>query len=91
LEPVSFDPRLRATLERNLGSHRRIEQPLEGRRHAAVAVVVIDSDSELHGDDPLPATKAEISAIPGSADLDLDGSVRGTAGGAAVILTRPCP
>ena len=50
--------------------------------------MVIDSDSELHGDDPLPATAAEIAAIPGTEGLALDGSVAGTAGGAAVILTR---
>ena len=88
LEPVPLDEHLRATLQQNLQCHTRREQPLEGRRHAAVAVVVIDSDSVLHGDDPLPATPAELSAIPGTEGLVLDGSVAGTAGGAAVILTR---
>jgi 8-oxo-dGTP pyrophosphatase MutT (NUDIX family) len=53
-----------------------------------VALVVIDSDPVLHGDDPLPATEGELSAIPGTQGLALDGSVAGTAGGAAVILTR---
>lgn len=53
-----------------------------------MAVVVIDSDPVLHGDDPAPATAADLSAIPGAAGLGLDGSVRDTAGGAAVILTR---
>jgi 8-oxo-dGTP pyrophosphatase MutT (NUDIX family) len=51
LEPVPFDDRLRATLQKNLQSHTRLEQPLEGRRHAAVAVVVIDSDSAVRGSD----------------------------------------
>jgi 8-oxo-dGTP pyrophosphatase MutT (NUDIX family) len=88
LDPVPFDERLRATLQENLKSHTRLEQPLEGRRHAAVAVVLIDSDSMLHGDDPHPASGADLSAIPGAEGLGLDGSVRGTAGGAAVILTR---
>jgi 8-oxo-dGTP pyrophosphatase MutT (NUDIX family) len=53
-----------------------------------VAVVIIDSDPVRHGDDPLPATEAELSAIPGTDGLALDGRVAGTAGGAAVILTR---
>lgn len=88
MKPVPFDERLRATLQANLRSHARLEQQLEGHRHAAVAIVVIDSDPALHGDDPLPASEAELSAIPGVEGLGLDGSVAGTAGGAAVILTR---
>lgn len=88
LDPVPFDERLRTTLQENLQSLARLEQPLDGRRHAAVAVVVIDSDPVLHGDDPLPATEDELSAIPGTDGLSLDGSVAGTAGGAAVLLTR---
>ena len=88
LEPVLFDERLRDGLQANLRAHTRIEHPLDGRRHAAVAVVVIDSDPELHGDDPLPATEAEVAAIPGTDGLSLTGSVAGTAGGAAVVLTR---
>lgn len=88
LDPVPFDMSLRATLQTNLQAHARLGQPLEGRRHAAVAVVVIDSDATLHGDDPLPASETELSIIPGAAGLGLDGSVAGTAGGPAVILTR---
>lgn len=88
MEPVPFDEQLRARLQQNLRNHSRLEQALDGRRHAAVAVVVIDSDPVLHGDDPFPAGAAEMSAVPGTDGLDLDGSVAGTAGGAAVILTR---
>lgn len=88
MDPVPFNEHIRATLQKNLRAHSRREQPLEGRRHAAVAVVVIDSDSVLHAEDPLPATEADLSAIPGAEGLGLDGSVAGTAGGAAVILTR---
>lgn len=86
--PVPFDERLRAALEENLRAHIPLTQPLEGRRHAAVAVVIIDSDPVSDGHDPMPATKSELSAIPGTDGLDLNGSVAGTAGGAAVILTR---
>jgi 8-oxo-dGTP pyrophosphatase MutT (NUDIX family) len=88
LDPVPFDESLRAALRANLKAHSRLEQPLGDRRHAAVAVVVIDSDSSLHGHDPLPAGEAELSAIPGSEGFALSGSVAGTAGGAAVLLTR---
>jgi 8-oxo-dGTP pyrophosphatase MutT (NUDIX family) len=86
LKPVPFDEHLRATLEQNLQSHARLEQPLQGRRHAAVAVVVIDSDSAWGGDDPMPIGEAEPSTIH---DPDgMGGGVAGTAGEAAVILTR---
>ena len=88
LEPVPFDEHLRETLQENLRAHTRLEQPLQGRRHAAVAVVVTDSDPVLHGGDPFPATEAEMAAVPGAEGLGLDGSVAGTAGGAAVLLTR---
>jgi 8-oxo-dGTP pyrophosphatase MutT (NUDIX family) len=62
--------------------------PLDGRRHAAVAVVVVDSDSEAHADDPYPASADQLRAIPGVQETPLTGSVAGTAGGAAVLLTR---
>ena len=88
LEPVFFDEQLRAVLRENLQRHVRLDQPLEGRRHAAVALVVIDSDPQLHGKDPFPANEAEMSVVPGTEGLALDGSVAGTAGGAAVLLTR---
>jgi 8-oxo-dGTP pyrophosphatase MutT (NUDIX family) len=86
LEPVPFDEGLRATLQKNLESHTRLEQPLEGRRHAAVAVVVIDSDSARPGDHLGQAGEAELSSIPEA--VGLGGSGPGTQGGAAVILTR---
>jgi len=43
---VRFDDSLRAALRTNLGAHARRERGLEGRRHAAVAVVLVDSDPE---------------------------------------------
>jgi 8-oxo-dGTP pyrophosphatase MutT (NUDIX family) len=41
---IRFDDRLRAALSVNLEAHARRGQPLDGRRHAAVAVVLVDSD-----------------------------------------------
>jgi 8-oxo-dGTP pyrophosphatase MutT (NUDIX family) len=53
-----------------------------------VAVVVVDSDAVLHGDDPAPAPKDRLGDIPGADDYALTGTVAGTAGGPAVLLTR---
>ncbi len=50
--------------------------------------MVVDSDAHEHGDDPNPATGEDLSVIPGAAGLNLSGSIAGTAGGAAVLLTR---
>jgi 8-oxo-dGTP pyrophosphatase MutT (NUDIX family) len=46
---IPFDDRLRARLAGNLEAHPRRAQPLDGRRHAAVAVVIVDSDPVRHG------------------------------------------
>jgi 8-oxo-dGTP pyrophosphatase MutT (NUDIX family) len=43
-----FDDSLRAALSSHLAAHVRHEQRLAGRRHAAVAVVIVDSDAERH-------------------------------------------
>lgn len=90
MEPtIDFEPALRERLTANLAGHSPRHHELEGRRHAAVAIVVIDSDADLHGDDPTELDRMSlIGAVPG-ADLDgLTGRIDGTAGGAAVILTR---
>ncbi|MBV8958602.1 MAG: CoA pyrophosphatase [Actinobacteria bacterium] len=83
-----FDTALRETLESNLRGHQRLSFPLDGRRHAAVAVVVVDSDAEAHGEDDGSARADLLAAIPGAEGFELTGSVAGTAGGPAVLLTR---
>lgn len=40
---LQFDDRLRAKLTANLDAHERRATPLDGRRHAAVAVVIVDT------------------------------------------------
>ncbi|MGB8876532.1 MAG: CoA pyrophosphatase [Solirubrobacteraceae bacterium] len=47
---IGFNTSLRAILTRNLGAHVRREHPIGGRRHAAVVVVIVDSDSERHAE-----------------------------------------
>lgn len=60
-----------------------------------MAVIVLDSDAELHGSDPLigglstQERRELLVSIPGAEDYPtLTGGVEGTAGGAAVLLTR---
>lgn len=48
VEPTFGSP-LRDKLLANLGQHERLTFALDGRRHAAVAVVVVDSDADAHG------------------------------------------
>ena len=83
-----FGDQLRDHLAANLASHDRHAVELDGQRHAAVAVVVVDSDAELHGADHQPPGIGMLAEIPGAEDLELTGSVAGTAGGPAVLLTR---
>jgi 8-oxo-dGTP pyrophosphatase MutT (NUDIX family) len=87
---IPFDDALRARLDANLRAHERRAEPLDGRRHAAVAIVVLDSDAELHDGDS--AYGIDMSAVPGDprqADgRPLDGRMIGVAGGAAFLLCR---
>lgn len=86
---VTFDQSLRDRLVSNLAAHERREHPLDGRRHAAVAVVVIDSDADEHGVDNTDIDRArELAQVPGVDPDIFTGRVDGTAGGAAILLTR---
>ncbi|MHB8463412.1 MAG: NUDIX hydrolase [Acidimicrobiales bacterium] len=85
---LAFGPALRAHLETNLLRHERLAMPLEGHRHAAVAVVVVDSDPVTHGDDDHAFTQDRVADLPGAEGLELSGNVAGTAGGPALLLTR---
>jgi len=42
----SFDDNLREQITTNLAAHQRSTQSLEGLRHAAVAIVIIDSQAD---------------------------------------------
>jgi 8-oxo-dGTP pyrophosphatase MutT (NUDIX family) len=85
---VEYGDDLRQLLEPNLQAHDRLALPLDGRRHAAVAVVVVDSNDEEHGTDHHPFAKDRMDHIPGADTYELTGSISGTAGGPAVLLTR---
>jgi 8-oxo-dGTP pyrophosphatase MutT (NUDIX family) len=87
---IAFDDQLRSRLRANLSAHERLVLPLDGRRHAAVAIVLVDSDRARHDGDPLVAV--DMSMVPGDPrDLQgrpLDGRMIGVAGGAAFLLCR---
>jgi 8-oxo-dGTP pyrophosphatase MutT (NUDIX family) len=87
---IPFDEALRARLTGNLHAHKRQVQPLDGRRHAAVSIVVLNSDAERHDGDPVCGI--DMAGIPGDprgADgRPLDGRMVGVSGGAAFLLCR---
>src|SRR5690606_36451428 len=85
---LEFGDALRTHLTANLRRHDRLQIDVGDRRHAAVAVVVVDSDAHLHGVDTHPADAGFLADIPGADGLGLTGRVDGTAGGPAVLLTR---
>lgn len=87
-DQLRFDDELRDRVGRNLASLDVRAHPLEGRRHAAVAVILLNSDAELHGHDPTDIDRMmDLGELPGDMS-EFTGKVDGTAGGAAVLLTR---
>jgi len=89
---ISFDAELRTRLQAELSKHERRRHALDGRRHAAVAVVLVDSDARLHDADPLAAGTIDMSFLPGERSAAerrrLDGRMVGVAGGGAFLLCR---
>src|SRR5689334_17510698 len=65
LSRIDFDDELRARLGANLDEHERRRLPLDGRRHAAVAVVVVDSDAVRDDVEPVPEGAVDMATVPG--------------------------
>jgi len=86
-EPLGYDEALRARIRENLAAHERRAVPLEGRRHAAVAVTLVDSEAGEDRVDAHAFTAEEMAVVPGDID-GLDGRMVGVAGGAAFLLCR---
>ena len=83
---IPYDDSLCTAIVRNLDAHDRREHPLDGHRHAAVAVVLVDSEPDDH-EDPCPVGDDQMKNVPGDVE-GLDGRVFGVAGGAAFLLCR---
>ncbi len=77
----------RQRLAHHLGAHEPRTWPLEGRRHAAVAIVVVDSEADDHDHDPAEVGDDPLREVPGDT-TGLDGRMVGVAGGAAFVLCR---
>ncbi len=84
---IDFDDTLRSLVATNLASHERLELPLDGRRHAAVAILLVDSEAGSDQADPFGATIEELSVIPSDVS-GLDGRMADVAGGASFVLCR---
>ena len=87
---IPFEEALRDRLGANLRAHERRAVPLDGRRHAAVAIALLDSDAERDDGDPLhDIDMSVVPHDPGREDkAHLDGRMVGVAGGAAFLLCR---
>lgn len=85
--PVEFSETLRRTVAARLADHERREHDATGKKRAAVAIVLVDSDAERHDGDPLLADDIDMGIVPGDA-RGLDGRMVGVAGGAAFLLCR---
>ena len=87
---IPFDEQLHRTIRGHLAAHPRRRLPLDGRRHAAVAIVVLDSDAERDGRDQLAGRDIDMSALPeelrGPDGGPPEGVMTGVAGGAAFLL-----
>jgi 8-oxo-dGTP pyrophosphatase MutT (NUDIX family) len=84
---VGFDDTLRDSIAERLDRHDRLELALEGRRHAAVAILLVDSEPGSDTHDPYEFSDEEMNVIPGYTG-GLDGRMADVAGGASFVLCR---
>lgn len=90
-DPFDCDDDLRDVMAQRLAAHDRLELPLDGRRHAAVAIVIVESEVGADGEDPYEFSQSEMRVIPGYTDDmadQLDGRMADVAGGASFVLCR---
>lgn len=86
-DTIDYSADLRDRLTDHLGRHDRRTADLDGRKHAAVAIVLTDSEV---GEDRLDAQMPNdwtMERVPGDIG-GLDGRMIGVAGGAAFLLCR---
>ena len=86
----THDDELRQRITANVAAHDRTTVELDGRRHAAVAIVVVDSVPGSDPDDPADVGDDPLANVPGFATgtHDLDDKMTGVSGGAAFLLCR---
>ena len=86
-EPIDLNDELRSRIESNLDRHDRLELPLDGRRHAAVTILIVDSAVGSDADDPHEPSQEDMARAPSGVSRR-DGRMAGVAGGASFVLTR---
>ena len=84
---VDYSADLRDRLTDHLGRHHRRAAELDGRKHAAVAIVLTDSEVDEDRHDARMPDDWTMERVPGDID-GLDGRMVGVAGGAAFLLCR---
>ncbi len=87
MDVVPYTDELRERVRANLAAHRRREVTLDEHKHAAVAVVLVDSEVGEDRVDPFEFDGASMEDIPGGAQ-GLDGRMVDVSGGAAFLLCR---
>lgn len=87
--PFAYSDALRERVHANLVGYGRRAHPLAGRKHAAVAIVLVDSDVGEDRVDPLhsAAVAQRMALLPGDT-AGLDGRMIDVSGGAAFLLCR---
>jgi 8-oxo-dGTP pyrophosphatase MutT (NUDIX family) len=83
---IPYDSDLRDTIRDNIARHNRRIHSTEGLRHAAVAIVLIDSRPDDHHD-PFEVGSDPLRGVPGDVS-GLDGRMTGVSGGASFLLCR---
>ena len=86
-EPVTYSAELRERLSANLAAHERRPHTLAGRKHAAVAIVIVDSHGGRDHHDPNADDGVDMRSVPGDTS-GFDGRMVGVAGGASFLLCR---
>ena len=85
--PIAYTDELRSRIQGNLAGHARYEAALDDRKHAAVAIVLVDSDEGEDRVDPYRFENMRMEDIPGGAQ-GLDGRMVDVSGGTAFLLCR---
>lgn len=84
---IDYSADLRARMTDHLDRHDRRTVDLDGRKHAAVAIVLTDSDVDEDRRDARMPDDWTMEHVPGDV-AGLDGRMVGVAGGAAFLLCR---
>lgn len=83
---LAYSDELRRQLADHLSRHPRQALALGGRKHAAVAIAIVDSVAGEDRHDPVAPVDWDMEVMPGAEGLD--GRMEGVAGGAAFLLCR---